>query len=256
MRLIAGANVEPGDLPAVGADQACLEGLGPRRRQSCDQRPVFARDELLDFELAVADEAQRDRLHASGRARARQLAPEHRREREADQIVECAARQIGIDQRGVDLAGILHRLDDGLLGDGVEHHPLDLLALERVLFLQHLEHMPGDRLAFAIRVGRQNQPVGALDRLGDVVEALLRLGIDLPQHVEIVVRIDRSVLGGEVAHVAEGGQHFVAGPQIFVDRLGLCGRLDNDDVHEIPGNSVQWGGGRKIGRPRGRPEHG
>ena len=66
-------------------------------------RPVFARDEVLDFELAVADEAQRHRLHASGRARARQLAPQHRRQGEADEIVERAAGEIGVDQRLVDL---------------------------------------------------------------------------------------------------------------------------------------------------------
>ena len=129
---------------------------------------------------------------------------------------------------------MLHRLGDRLLGDGVEHHALDLLALERALLLQHLQHVPGDRLALAIRVGGEDQLVGALDGLGDVVEALLRLGVDLPDHVEIVVRIDRAVLGRQVADMAERGQHLVAGPEIFVDRLGLGGRLDNDDVHEIP----------------------
>ena len=123
----AGADVEALDLLAVGADQARLEGLAARRRQRRDQRPVFARDEFLDLELAVADEPQRHRLHAAGRARARQLAPQHRREREADQIVERAAGEIGVDQRAVDLARMLHRLEHRLLGDGVEHHPLDRL---------------------------------------------------------------------------------------------------------------------------------
>ena len=171
------------------------------------------------------DQPQRDRLHAPGRARARQLAPEHRREREADQIVERAARQIGVDQRAVDLARVLHRLGDRLLGDRVEHDALDLLALERVLFLQHLQHVPGDRLALAVRVGGEDQLVGALDGPGDVGEALLRLGVDLPDHAEIGVRIDRAVLRRQVAHVPERGQHFIAGPQIFVDRLGLGGRI-------------------------------
>jgi hypothetical protein len=65
--------------------------------------------------------------------------------------------------------------------------------------------VPGDRLAFAIRVGRQNHPVGVFDRGGDLGKALGRLAVDLPQHREIIVGIDRSVLGREIANVAERG---------------------------------------------------
>ncbi len=121
----AGPDVEPLDLLAVGAHQPGLERLRPRRRQRRHQRPVFPGDEFLDFELAVAYQPQRHRLHPPGRARARQLAPQHRRQGEADQIVERAAGEIGIHQRLVDGAGMLHRLGDRLLGDGVEDHPLD-----------------------------------------------------------------------------------------------------------------------------------
>ena len=85
--------------------------------------------------------------------------------------------------------------------------------------------MPGDRFALAVGVGRQNELVGALDGLGDVVQPLLRLGIDLPQHAEIVVGIDRAALGRQVADMAEGGQDFVVLAQIFIDRLRLGGRF-------------------------------
>ena len=61
----AGADVEPLDLLAVGADQPRLEGVAARRRQGRDQRPVFARNEFFDFEFAVADQPQRHRLHAA-----------------------------------------------------------------------------------------------------------------------------------------------------------------------------------------------
>src|SRR5262249_4610954 len=97
-----GADVEPLDFLAVGADEACLELLSPRRRKRCHQRPVFARDEFFDFELAVADEAQRHRLHPPGGARAGELAPEHRREREPHEVVERAAGEIGVDQGAID----------------------------------------------------------------------------------------------------------------------------------------------------------
>ena len=98
---------------------------------------------------------------------------------------------------------MLHCVGDRLLGDGVEHHALDLVILQRALFFQHLEHMPGDRLALAIRVGCEDQPSGAFQGLGDVVQPAIGLGIDLPDHFEIGVRIDRSVLGGEVTDMAE-----------------------------------------------------
>ena len=55
-RIGARADVEPLDLLPVGADEARLEGLRPRGRERCHQRPVFAGDELFDLELAVADE--------------------------------------------------------------------------------------------------------------------------------------------------------------------------------------------------------
>ena len=62
-RIGARADIEALDLLPVGADEARLEGLRPRGRERRHQRPVFAGDEFLDLELAVADEPQRDRLH-------------------------------------------------------------------------------------------------------------------------------------------------------------------------------------------------
>ena len=229
-----GADVEPLDFLAVGADEARLEFLSPRRRQRRHQRPVFARDEFLDLELAVADEPQRHRLHPAGRARAGELAPQHRREREPHEVVERAAGEIGVDQGAIDLARVLHRVEHRLLGDGVEHHPLDRVRLERVLLLQRFEHVPGNRLAFAIGVGGEDQLVGPLQGAGNVVEALLGLVVDLPDHAEIVLGVDRAVLGREVAHVPERGQYLVAGAKVAIDRFRLGRRLDNYDVHAIP----------------------
>ena len=232
--LDAGADIEALKLLSVGADQARFETVAARRRQLGDDRPVFLGDEFLDLQFAVADQPQRDRLHAAGRARARQLAPEHRREREADQIVERAARQIGVDQRAVDGARVLHRLGHRLLGDRIEDDALDRLALQRLLFVEGFQHVPGDRLALAVGVGRQNEGVGLLEGMGDVVDALLRLGVDLPEHLEIIVGIDRSVLGRQVTDMAKGGQDLVTGAKILIDRLRLGRRLDNDNFHENP----------------------
>src|SRR6266853_1823802 len=54
--------------------------------------------------------------------------------------------------RAIDLARMLHRFGDRLLGDGVEHHAFDLVVFQRALFFQDLEHVPGDRFALAIGV--------------------------------------------------------------------------------------------------------
>jgi hypothetical protein len=111
-----------------------LELDQPRRelravmQQAGDHLPIFLRLERLDLALTLNDQAQRHRLHAARALGAGQLAPQHRREREAEQIVQRAARQIGIDQILIQLARMLHRRGDGILGDGVEGNALDLLG--------------------------------------------------------------------------------------------------------------------------------
>ena len=116
---------------------------------------------------------------------------------------------------------MLHRLAHRLLGDGVEHHALDFLVLERLVFLEHLEHVPRNRFAFAIRVGGKDQLVGTLQGAGDVIHPLLRLRIDLPQHAKIVVRVDRTVFRGEVPDMAKRSQDLIAGAEVLIDRLRL-----------------------------------
>jgi len=56
--------------------------------------------------------------------------------------------------------------------------------------------VPGDGLAFAVRIGRQNDRVGVLDGAGDLGEALGRFDVDVPQHGEIGVGVDRPVFAG------------------------------------------------------------
>ncbi len=91
------------DLVALVADEAGEE-LGPVRFEGGHDAPIFLGAEELDLALAIDDEAQRHRLHAAGRFRPRQLAPQHRRQSEADQIVERAPRPVGVDQILVEAA--------------------------------------------------------------------------------------------------------------------------------------------------------
>ena len=227
------ADIETGDLLAVGADEPGLEGLAGRGRERRDQRPVFAGAEGLDLALAVANEAQRHRLHAAGRAGARELAPQHRREREADEIVERTACQIGIDQCLVDRARIGQRLLHGVLGHRVEGDALDRDALQHLLLVQRLQHMPGDRLSLAIRVGCEDELLGAFDGARDLGDLFGAAALDLPFHGEVAVGLHRAVLGRQVADMPERGDHLVVGAQVFVDRLGLGRRLDDEELHDF-----------------------
>ncbi len=183
-------------------------------------------------------------MHPAGRARAGQLAPEHRRQVEADEIVERAAGEIGIDQRGVDLARVLHRLGDGGFGDRVEHHAADRrIFLDRLAFAQRLFEMPRDRLALAVGVGGEDQGVVLRQRVGDRLDVLAAVGADLPGHLEAVIGINRAVFRRQVADMAVGGEHRVVRPEILVDRLGFGRAFDNDYGHEIPFDSagLAWG---------------
>ena len=168
-------------------------------------RPVFLGLEALDLDFSVDHQAQGHRLHPSGRSRSRQLAPQHRRKREADQIVQSAAGEVGLDQLHIDITRVLHRLGDGGLCDGVEHHPFNLRALDGFLLLQNLKYVPGNGLTLAVGVGGQDDAFGALGGVGNVVQTLGGFGIDVPQHLEIFVGLYRSVLSRQVADMAVGG---------------------------------------------------
>ena len=248
-----GPAVGPGEGLAAPPEGGVLEAPARLRRERRDERPVFARDEALDLHLPVADEAQGDRLHPPRRARARKLAPEDGREREADEVVEGTPREIGVDQRRVDLARSPHGGLDGVLGDRVEGDALDRHLLQRPLLAQGLDHVPGNGLALAIRVGREDQLLGAPHGLGDVAHPLAALGVEFPEHPEILLGIDRAVLGRQVADMAVGGQDLVVLAQVFVDRLGLGRRLDDDDFHSAirDRRRVLAQRGRRTARPRG-----
>ena len=108
-----------------------------------------------------------------------------------------------------------------------------VLTLQRLAVLvERFQDVPGNGFAFAIRVGGEDQVVGGFHRVGDVFDPCFDgLGIDLPGHGEIVVRLHRTILGGQVADMSVRGQDLIVRAQIFVDCLGLSRGFDDDDVH-------------------------
>ena len=231
-RGLGGLAVGDGELLEFGAVQLHAAGVEALAflLQLGGERPVLAADEGFDLVLAFADQAQRRRLHAAGRQPVLDLAPQDRRQVEADQVVERAPRLVGVHQVAGDLARVFHRVRDRLRGDLGEHHPVQGLALQQVLLVQDLADVPGDGLALAVRVGRQIDGVGVLGGLGDGVHVLLVLLLHLVAHREAVVDVDRAVLAGQVADMAVRRQDQEVLAQVFIDRLGLGRRLDNQQV--------------------------
>ena len=225
-----GADIELVRLLAVDGVEAGLERLALLVEAGADG-PVFLRLELLDLAFAIRDDAQRHRLHAAGRAGARQLAPQHGREGEADEVIERTAGEVGLDQRLVDVARVLHRLGDRRLGDGVEDDAADRLVLDQLFLPQHVEHVPADRLAFAIRVGGEDQFVSVLEGIADVAQPLARGRVDLPAHGEVLVRQHRAILGRQVADMAKARQDLIVLAKIAVDCLGLGRTFNDDELH-------------------------
>ena len=212
--------------------QPCVIFGTARGFQAGGDGPVFLGAKRLDLHLAVNDQPQADRLHAACGFCAGQFAPQDGGQVEPDEVIQCPARKVGIDQRHIDLAGVFHRLGHRGFGDGVKGDAADGgVFLDRLAVAQCLGKVPGNRLALAVGVGGQDQGIVIFERVGDGLEVLAAIGLHLPIHGKVVVGMHRAILWRQVAHMAVRRQNGIAGPQIGVDRLGLGGRFNNDNGH-------------------------
>ena len=216
---------------AIQHREARLEGGAIGGNHLGFHAPIFARLVRFDLALAFHHQAQRHRLHAARALGTGQLAPQHRRKREAHQIIQRAPRQIGIDQRLIEIARRLHGLGDSGLGDFIERHPARPTLGQRALVFQPFQQMPADRLPLAIRIGRQDHTVRPLRRLANGGELLGTVRRNLPRHGEILGGVHRAVAGRQIAHMAKAGQHLIVAAEIFVDGLRLGRRFNDNELH-------------------------
>src|SRR5690606_26128071 len=88
--------------------------------------------------------------------------------------------------------------------------------------------------------------------LGDGIDVPLVLVDQLVAHGEAALRVDGALLGHQVADVAVRGQDLEVLAEVLVDRLGLGGRLDDEQVlghaGEAPGRPAR---GRQDDAARG-----
>ncbi len=186
-------------------------------------RPIFPRLENLDLGFALANEAQRHGLHAPRRAASRQLAPQHRRQGEADEVVEGAAREISLHQLVIEVAGVTEGVKHRRFRHFVEDDALDIDTLQGAALLQDFLDMPGNGFSLAIGVGGEIKALGALDGARDLAHPLGCLVLDFPGHGEVLIGPHRAILGREVADMAIARQDRIALAEIFVDGLRLGG---------------------------------
>jgi hypothetical protein len=158
------------------------------------------------------------------------LLPQHRRDLVAVEAVEDPSRLLGVDEALVDCAGLAERPLDRVLRDLVEDHPAN-----RDLRLQDLEQVPGDCLAFAVFVRREQQLVGALQRPLQLRDLALLVGIDHVERLEAVLDVhpearprlllqllrDLRRTVGKVADVADARLDDVIATEVARDGLRL-----------------------------------
>ena len=276
-----------------------LEELGFKRgrlarTQERVDSPIFLGDECTDFLLALDDQAQGHGLHAAGGQAAANLVPEQRRNFVTHDAIQHAASLLRVHQMRVHFLGMLEGGLDGLLRDFVEHHAVDgrhgelglgdfyfflwrvpvfrcvgvLFGLEigvRARVAEDFFEMRADGFAFAIRVAREIDGVGALGRFAQLVDNFDFSGNDLVLGLEDVCRSNHNRFGGlllrsgfralalglglalllfafavlfagqkdayrfprQVHDVAVGGLHGVVAAEILIDSFRLGRRFDN-----------------------------
>ncbi len=214
------------DLDLLGVDRV---QLGVERLRALlelrGDRPVLLRAECADLALALDDHAERHGLHATGREPFLYRLPEQRRSLVSDESIEKTARLLGVDELLVDVSRAIDRGAHRVLGDLVEEDATDRRpALPADLF----GDVPADRLAFAIRVGGDEDGGGFARRGLEVGERLFLSGDGDVLGFEALVDVDPELLLGEITDVPHGSPHAVTATEILADGLGLRGGLDDD----------------------------
>ena len=187
--------------------------------------------------LALHDEPGGDRLHPAGGQGGHDLLPQDRADFVAVQPVEDAPGLLGVHEATVEVPGLPHRPLDGRPGDLVEDH-----APHRDAGRQHLEQVPGDRLALAVLIGSEVQLAGVLDHGLELLDLVPFLPGDHVEGLEVVVDVDAearpglTLVGGwhvggvarQVPDVSDRRLDEVVRPEEGRDGLGLGRGLDDN----------------------------
>ena len=191
----------------------------------------LGRPERADLAVAVDQDTERHRLHASGGERRREAPREQRRHRVADETVKETTCLLGVDQGVVDTARSVERRTHGVgrdLGEGD--------AAEALLgTAEKLAQVPGDGLALTVEVGRQvdgTRCAGTAELRGDGLLPGYDLVVGSPAARDVKAGNGASAGGpsrGQIPDVADGGTDEETIAQNGVDLAGLARGLDDDE---------------------------
>ena len=177
-----------------------------------------------DLALPVHDHAQGYRLDPACGKTAPHLIPQQGADLVADETVQDPPRLLRFYLVDVDPAGMLEGLVDRVFGNLVEQDPIDFLGLAGELFGEML----ADRLALAIRVGREIDGLGGFGGSAKFPDYLFLGRYDAIVRGEIIIDIDPQLVFGQVFDVSDGSLDVETLAKIFPDGLGFRGRFDNN----------------------------
>ena len=202
-----------------------LHGRGrPFRMEDGLYLIIWFAAESHDLLFPVHDQAEGDALHTAGGKLRLDLAPQDGGEFEAYQAVQHAARLLRVDKVSVDVAGMLDRIQDGRLGDFMEHDPPRLRGVEGQGFGQ----VPGNGFSFAVLIGREPHGLGAGGEFLQFGNDLLLVGRYYIFGLESMFHIHAQLLLLQVADMADACFYQIVIAQELLNSLDLPGRLDDD----------------------------
>ena len=187
------------------------------RRQQGFEQPVFLRLENLAGLLALNNEAQGYRLHASGRYAALDGFPEQGRNLVAHQPIQHAPGLLGVKKMRVKLARMRQGVLDRARSNFVELDALDVLGL----VTDNFRHVPGNGLPLAIRVRGKVHRVGLGRRSAKIADHVLFVFDHFIMRREVVFLVHTKRAGRQIAHMAHAGLHHVLRSQKFFDGFHL-----------------------------------
>ncbi|MNM86217.1 hypothetical protein D3C81_983620 [compost metagenome] len=113
--------------------------------------PVFFRNKFGDFVLPIQDDFQRNRLYAAKRHPFFDLLPQQRADLVTNQPIQNPSGLLRVHKIHIDLAWGLERIFHRLLRNFIKYDT----ACFRLIHVQNVGQMPGNRFAFAIGVSCQ-----------------------------------------------------------------------------------------------------
>ena len=186
--------------------------------------PVLLGDERLDLALAVDDEAERDALDAPGAEAEGELAPDQGRHVVSDDAVEHAAARCASYRSLSSSRGLATPYSTPFFVISWN----STRCVVRLARLQLLGDVPGDGLALAVGVGREQDMRRRSSPPLQLGQDLLLARDDLVRLLKPLFDVDPELLR-QILDVPLGGDDVEPRPQVLLDRLGLRRRLDDDE---------------------------